>query len=156
MIINLKGALTLWLGVGQASLIQGIALVAGALAILIWWARVEWEPWQPDFDLWFSSTLILGTVLSPHLYIHDCLVYLLPVVLLLNFMRRTGQSIRALMLFLMSWPLLFLLDAFFFQGRLGIRTPVLLVVVLLAWMAWIGWNARRLSGTSGSPALGAE
>ncbi len=157
--INLKGTLTLWLGGSQAAFIQaasGIALLVGALAVLILWARMRWEPQPPDFDLWFSFTLILGTLLSPHLNQQDCLTYLLPVVLFLNSLRRTGRSTRTLVPFLLTWPALFLLEAFLLQGRLGVRLPVLLVTVLLAWMGWMGWKTGRPDRKPGSATLGAE
>jgi len=142
--INLKGALTLWLGAEQAPLIQsvsGIALLVGVLAVLVLWLRREWERQLLDFDLWFAFTVILGTMLSPHLNQQDCLTYLLPIILFLNYLRRTGQSTRTLVPFLLTWPALFLVEQFLLQGRLGVRLPVILVSVLLAWMGWVGWNA---------------
>ncbi len=96
--VNLKGTLTLWLGIGHAPLIRtvsGIALLVGALAVLILWAWRKWDPQRPDFDLWFSFTLILGTLLSPHFYPHDCLIYLLPVILFLSEFRASHRLVHS-------------------------------------------------------------
>jgi hypothetical protein len=142
--VNLKGTLTLWLGVERASMIQAItwvALIAGAMGLVILWARRKWEPEQPLFDLQFSFTLILGALLSPHQNRQDCLLLALPVVLFYNFLRRTGQPARAVAAFLLLWPTFFLLDEFALNDRLGIRLPVVLMVALLVWMGIQGLSA---------------
>ncbi len=144
VMINLKGTLTLWLGVERAPLIQtitGIALLAGVLGVSIFWARRRWEPGRPLFDLPFSFTLLLGALLSPHQYQHDCLIYALPVALFYNALRRGGRPTRPLTAFLLTWPVLFLLEQFAIRGRLGIRLPVVLTVILLGW---IGVQYHRL------------
>jgi len=137
VMINLKGTLTLWLGVGRASLIQSItaiALVVGILSALILWTGRRWAPEHPIFDLRFAFTLLLGALLSPHQYQHDCLVLLLPAVLFYDAMRRLGRPTRPLTAFLLTWPVLFLLEQFVLQGRLGVRLPVVLIVLLLVWI----------------------
>ncbi len=135
--INLKGTMTLWLGAERASLIQvitGIALALGVLGVLLLWARREWEPKRPLFDVRFSFTLLLGALLSPHQNQQDCLIYALPVALFYDSLRRLGRPTGPLTGFLMAWPVLFLLEQFAIQGRLGIRLPVVLTVILLGWI----------------------
>ncbi len=136
--INLKGTLTLWLGAGQAPIIQtitGITLALGALGVLIFWARHRWEPERPSFDLQFSFTLLLGALLSPHQNQQDCLIYALPIALFYDSLHRLGRPTCPLIGFLMAWPVLFLLEQFAIRGRLGIRLPVVLTVILLGWIA---------------------
>lgn len=151
--INLKGTLTLWLGAGQAPLIQaitGIALAAGALGVLIYWARQGWEPERPRFDRRFSFTLLLGALLSPHQNQHDCLISTLPIALFYDSMRRLGCPTRPptafpllASCFLLAWPVLFLLEQFALQGRLGIRLPVVLMAILLTWLTVQGRPERK-------------
>ncbi|MGQ9467141.1 MAG: glycosyltransferase family 87 protein [Anaerolineae bacterium] len=143
--MNLKGTLTLWLGVGQAPLIQemtGIALAIGAAAILVLWARGRWEPERPVFDRKFSFTLTLGLLLAPHLNQQDCLSLVLPAVLFYDAWRCAPKLKAAAASFLLSWPVLFLLEEFLFRGSLGVRLPVLLMAVLLVWMRWMAWKIR--------------
>ncbi len=152
VMMNLRGTLTLWLGAGQAPLIQtltGIALAIGALAALALWARREWEPRQPAFDLRFAFTLILGVLLSPHQNQQDCLTLVLPAALYHNYLHRTGQPTRPLTAFLMTWPVLFLLGQFVVRDRLGIRLPVVLVTVLLVWMGIQGLSPRKIAVSGG-------
>ncbi len=137
VMINLKGTLTLWLGAERAPLIQavtGIALAVGALGVLILWAGHGWEPERPLFDLRMSFTLLLGALLSPHQNQHDYLVYVLPIVLFYDALRRIGRPTCPLTAFLLTWPVLFLLEEFALRGRLGIRLPVVLTVILLGWV----------------------
>lgn len=139
--MNLKGTLTLWLGAGQAPLIQavtGIAMAIGALAALILWARGRWEPERPVFNRKFSFTLTLGLLLAPHLNQQDGLSLILPAVLFYDTWRHAPKLRAAAAAFLLSWPMLFLLEQFYLRGRLGVRLPVVLVTVLLVWMGWRG------------------
>jgi len=144
--INLKGTLTLWLGGGRASIIQtitGVALAVGALGVVILWARRRWEAWHPAFDLWLSFTLVLGSLLSPHQNQQDCLILTLPIALFYGFLRRTDQPTRPLTAFLLTWPVLFLLEQFAIRGRLGIRLPVVMVTALLVWIGVQGLSPRK-------------
>ncbi|MCS7178673.1 MAG: DUF2029 domain-containing protein, partial [Anaerolineae bacterium] len=134
---NLRGTLALWWGAERASLIQGVsmgALATGAVVVLALWARSRWVPGEPEFDLRLALTLVLGALLSPHQNPHDSLVLLLPAVLFYDALRRVGRPTRAIAAFLLSWPVLFLLEGFVLRGALGIRLPVLLMVVLLGWI----------------------
>lgn len=147
--INLRGTLTLWLGVERAPLIQtitGIALAAGALCIIFFWVRRRWEPGRPLFDLLFSFTLLLGALLSPHQNQQDCLIYALPIALFYESLRCIGRSTRPLTAFLLTWPVLFLLEQFAIRGRLGIRLPVVLTVILLVWIG-VQYQRLRKGGT---------
>ncbi len=135
---NLKGTLTLLLGNEQQSLINAVSL--GALAVVaagvvfIW--RGTWQPEDAGFDLRFGLTMLLGLLFSPHLHLHDCLLLLLPVLLFYRYLRQRNLPRRGYALFVLSWPLLFLLSNFVVDGALGVRLPVLAMAVLAAWMAW--------------------
>lgn len=139
--INLKGTLTRLLGVEQASLIQtvsGIALGGGALGVLILWAWRQWKPQQPIFNLWFSFTLTLGSLLSLHQNQQDCLMAVLPATLFYTYLRPRGPGAHTAAYFLLSWPIIFLIDEFLLQKALLVRLPVLLTLTLLIWTGWVG------------------
>jgi hypothetical protein len=140
---NLKGTIVLLWGTERAFLIQAVsmgALVAGAVGILALWARGHWAPHQPAFDLRLAFTLPLGVLLSPHQNPQDSLTLVLPLTLFYNYLRRTGQPTRPLTAFLLTWPVLFLLEQFAICGRMGIRLPVVLITALLVWI-----GVQRLS-----------
>ncbi len=150
--VNLKGTLTLLWGVERASLIQKWsigALAAGAVGILALWGRARWAPQPPEFDLRLAITLTLGALLSPHQNVHDSLTLTLPGVLFYDSWYRTGQPTRPLTAFLLTWPVLFLLDEFALNGRLGIRLPVVLMVALLVWMGVQGLSPRKPTTSGG-------
>jgi len=150
--VNLKGTLTLLWGVERASLIQKLsigALAAGAVGILALWGRACWAPQQPEFDLRLAFTLTMGILLSPHQNLHDSLTLTLPGVLFYDSWYRTGQPTRPLTAFLLTWPVLFLLDEFALNGRLGIRLPVVLMVALLVWMGVQGLSPRKPTTSGG-------
>jgi len=154
MMYNLKGTLALLWGAERASLIQAVsmgALIAGAAGILALWVWGRWVPHQPAFDLRLALTLTLGVLLSPHQNPQDSLTLVLPVALFYDYLRRTGQPTRPLTAFLLTWPVLFLLEQFAIRGRLGIRLPVVLVTALLVWMGIQGLSATtRPSSLRGS------
>ncbi|MGB9871835.1 MAG: glycosyltransferase family 87 protein, partial [Anaerolineae bacterium] len=134
---NLKGMLTLWWGAERASLIQAVsmgALAVGAAGVLALWVRARWAPQHSGFDLRLAFTLTLGALLSPHQNQQDCLILVLPIALFYDSLRRIGHLTRPLTAFLLSWPVLFFLEPFAIRGRLGIRLPVVLMVVLLTWI----------------------
>jgi hypothetical protein len=139
---NLKGTLTLLLGNEQQSLINAISLgalaVVAAGVVLLW--RGAWQPDEAGFDGRFGLTMLLGLLFSPHLHLHDCLLLLLPVLLFYSYLRQRNLPRRGYALFVLSWPLLFLLSNFVLDGALGVRLPVVAMAVLAAWMGWTLWR----------------
>jgi len=149
---NLKGTLVLLWGTERAFLIQAVsmgALVAGAVGILALWARGHWAPRQPASDLRLAFTLTLGVLLSPHQNPQDSLTLVLPLALFYDYLRRTGQPTRPLTAFLLTWPVLFLLEQFAIRGRMGIRLPVVLVTALLVWMGVQGLSPGKPTTSGG-------
>ncbi|RME35361.1 MAG: DUF2029 domain-containing protein [Thermoflexia bacterium] len=142
--INLKGTLTLLLGVERAPLIQtlsALALLIGSLGTLILWLRAGWEPGTAPFDLRLAWTLGLGALLSLHQNQQDCLTRSCPSFSC-EAQCRMGRPIRPMALFLLSWPILFLVEEFALRGALHIRVPVILMVILLVW-TWRLWRAEE-------------
>ncbi len=79
---NLR-ALSRWLvGNGPLQLVLLSLFSLAGLAVLVWVWRGKWQPREPRFPLQFAATILLTTLLSPHLYIHDLTLWLLPGALL--------------------------------------------------------------------------
>jgi hypothetical protein len=134
---NIKGTLTLLLGSEQAALLNQVSLAAlGIVALLIVWLwRGPWQPDAPIFDPRFALTVLLGLLFSPHLNPHDSFAVLIPAAICYGYLRqhRPTQQ-RAYALFALSCPLLFLLGEFTIGDSLGVRVPVLLMLVLAGWL----------------------
>jgi hypothetical protein len=134
---NLKGTLTLLLGSEHAALLNQVSLAALGIVLLlvVWLWRGPWQPDAPAFAPRFALTVLLGLLFSPHLNPHDSFALLIPAALCYGYLRqhRPAQQ-RAYALFALSCPLLFLLGEFTIGGSLGVRVPVLLMLVLTCWL----------------------
>ncbi|NJO84511.1 MAG: DUF2029 domain-containing protein [Blastochloris sp.] len=135
---NVRGTLTLWLGNNQGQLINQISTVAllVAASVTVWLWRGPWRPDEPVSDLRVGLTVLLGLLCTPHLYAHDALLLVLPAMLFFSYLRQSGLSQRAYATFILSCPLLFLISEFTVGSSLGIRLPVVAMLVLLIWMLW--------------------
>lgn len=62
-----------------------VVLSAATLAVLLryWWRR-PWEPGSRGWDLAMSGTIALGLIISPHLFVYDLMLLLLPFAVLLH------------------------------------------------------------------------
>jgi alpha-1,2-mannosyltransferase len=141
---NLRGTITMLVGperaAGQSDVINTIALVAwiaGLIGIAIWWARRDWDPGSPRFQLGFALTLILGMLLSPHLNPHDGLL-LVPAGALAYGVIRSERSGPAFGVLLLAAPFLILLtnpiSANDVYGT-PVRVPVVIMLVMAGWIA---------------------
>ena len=149
---NLKGTLALMLGNSRGSLINLVSLVAFAgmaiVTILIW--RGPWRIEAPAFELRMALTILLGLLFSPHLNPQDGLVLVAPALLFYSYRRECNLPREAYAAFVLVCPILFLVGEFLIGDRLGIRLPVVAMLVLLVWMARALEAERR--GYTGSAA----
>jgi hypothetical protein len=71
---------------GSAALV----LSCGALALVLRaWRRTPWEPGSRGWDLAMGGTFALGLVASPHLFVYDLMLLLLPFAILFH---RAGEG----------------------------------------------------------------
>lgn len=133
---NVKGTLTLLLGSEQRVLINLVSLallVLAAGAVLLVW-RGPWQPEAPAFELKVALTILAGLLFGPHLNPHDGLLLVIPAALFAAYLRQCERPRRAFAAFVLCCPLLFLVAEFTVGGSLGIRLPVVAMLVLLVWM----------------------
>jgi hypothetical protein len=142
---NVRGTLTLWLGNQQGALVNQISTVAllFAAGVVLWLWHGPWRVDDPTFDLRFGLTLLLGLLFTPHLYSHDALILVLPALLFYNYLRQSDLPRRAYATFVLSCPVLFLLSEFTVGASLGIRAPVIAMMLLALWMIHALLNAQR-------------
>jgi len=71
-------------------------LTAGGLLVLIvWWRRTPWQPGTRAWDLTLAATVALGLLISPHLYLYDLMLLLLPLAIVWSYFPH-GTAGRAL------------------------------------------------------------
>ncbi len=57
-----------------------LTLSAGAaLAVALTWRRVRWQAGERQWDLMLAATVALGLLISPHLFLYDLMLLLLPL-----------------------------------------------------------------------------
>lgn len=135
---NFKGTLAVLLGNHQAPLINRIsslALIAASLStLLLWHPAPSSSPKHPQFELRIALTLLLGLLFCPHLHPHDGLLLVAPATLFYAYLRQNDLPRRNYAAFVLSCPVVFLLSEFTIGPNLGIRIPVIAMLVLLVWM----------------------
>ncbi len=152
---NFKGALTLLLGSGNASLINQVSTLALGITVLItlWLWRGPWRPAAPDFEPRFALTLMLALLFSLHLNPHDGIALVVPAALFYAYLRAHRPTwSRPYAVFALSSPLLFLFSEFAIEDRLGIRVPVVVMLVLTGWLIAALRAEHRAAGGTASEA----
>jgi hypothetical protein len=134
---NFKGTLALMLGNDQSRLIillSYTALIAAA-GLTLWLWRNRWEPDHPSFELRMALTMLLGLLFSVHLNPQDSLMLIVPTTLFYVYLRQRDLPRRAFAALALSCPVLVFVSESTLGGSLGIRIPVVVMIVLLGWMA---------------------
>lgn len=139
---NLKGTLVLWLGNEQKALINTLSLIGFLVSIGItgWLWRSKWEPDRPDFELRMALTLTLSVLFGLHVNPQDGLLLVAPAILFYDYLRQRNLPRKAYGIFLWLCPLIFLFSEFTVREKLGIRLPVVAIVVLLGWQMKVGYD----------------
>jgi hypothetical protein len=133
---NMKGTLALLLGESQSALITQISTLALVFSVVLtlWLWRGPWLPESPLFELRLSLTILLGLLTSLHLHRHDGLMVVAPALLFYLYLRQRGLPQRAFAFWALSCPLVVLAGEFALGGSLGIRLPVVMMLILLFWV----------------------
>lgn len=134
---NFKAVLAGVLGAEEMPLINALSLSAFAASSLwtLWVWRGQWLPGAPAFDLKLAVTCGLGLFFSPHLYPQDSLLWVFPAFLGYRYLRVLPRPLRAYSIFLLTWPILFLVDEFSSVRICGVRPAVVLPITLLSWLS---------------------
>jgi len=133
-----RGVLATILGYSQGAItntVSLIALIAGM--VLVWWLwRGLHHRKNSRLELGFSFTLLLTIFLSLHLNPHDSLLLVLPALLFYDYLRQNNFPKKVFLILMLLSPSIFLFATFNSFNFLGvIRPPVVVIVLMLAWMA---------------------
>jgi Glycosyltransferase family 87 len=142
---NFKGLLTAVLGASRGDWINRISWIALAASLLLtlWIWRKEWNAREPGFDLRMAFTLLLGLFFNLYLFPQDSLLLAFPAILFYNYLRRRELPYRAYAAFVLCCPAVFLISEFTIGYKLGLRIPVLAMMILMVWMAFALWKESK-------------
>jgi hypothetical protein len=142
---NLKGTLALILGNDQSVLINHVSYAAlmAVCALTFWLWHNRWQLDDPRFELRMALTMLLGLIFSPHVNPQDGLMLVAPATLFYSYLRQHDLRRRAYAAFILSCPVVFLISEFFIRDRLGIRIPVLAMIVIMIWVLKTFVDERR-------------
>jgi hypothetical protein len=133
---NLRGTLTLLLKGGYSTLINKVSWIALISTIpvvfLIWWSQRSEN--HGTIELRLSLTALLGLFFSPHLYPHDGLLLVFPALLFYIYLRERGLSRTGFSIFCLLSPYIMSISEYIIGDRLGIRVPVVMMVILIVWL----------------------
>jgi hypothetical protein len=133
---NLKGTLALILGNDQSVLINRIsyAVLMAACVLTFWLWHKRWQPDDPSFELQMALTILLGLMFSPHVNPQDGLMLIVPATLFYTYLRQRDLRRRTYAAFVLICPAIFLISEFSIRAGLGIRIPVLAMIVMMIWI----------------------
>ncbi len=141
---NFKGTLALFLGYGQGGLINwitGMGLIAATILTFGIW-RGPWQPDVPSFELRIALTTLLGMFFSPHLTTEG-LILIAPATLFYIYLRHRQLPSLTYVILALACPVIFLIGENTLGGKLGIRIPTLIFIILMIWVALALKNERR-------------
>lgn len=115
----------------------GVTLAVASFAwIFMLWLRADWSPATPGWDLRMAATLTAGVIASPHLFIYDLAILLLPLFVLVARSERHGAPLGGA-----PWlPLVAIVWA------LGLLGPALALSQQLASRALLGFPVALQPG----------
>jgi hypothetical protein len=128
--LNLRGALMRIAGLDRAPTIDVVAYIvwlttmALSAALVYMRTRSATTDWRPIYAL----LIALGLFANPHLFIHDTLIWVVPLLLCAASIRDEGGEWRRFALFALAWPMIFAV-----AGRLDIRSGPLTWFDLHTW-----------------------
>jgi hypothetical protein len=64
-----------------AEVLGALFTLAAVLGLAGLWWRAPWRPGERAWDLRLASTLVLGLLISPHMYLYDLMLLLLPLAI---------------------------------------------------------------------------
>lgn len=78
-----------------ADILGSLLVVGGIITIMLLWWRTEWKPRTRAWDMKLAATFALGLLISPHLYLYDLMLLLLPIAIVWSYYP-SGTQGRAL------------------------------------------------------------
>ena len=134
---TVRGVLSNIFGNSQGSLTNTISIIVLLLGMIFIWFLWSKDIAQDSsrFIIYFAFTIMFSVFLSLHLNPHDALILVLPAVLFYDYLRQNDYPRKAFSILILISPTVFFIAAFFKYNIFGvIRPPVVVIVVMIAWM----------------------
>ena len=129
--LNVRGALSRMFGLDQRRWIDAVSYAVWLLAMVV--AAVVLARRRvahaPDARPAYAFVIALGLFFNPHLFIHDAIIWTIPLVLYAAALRDDGSEWRPFAAFALSWPLLFAV-----AGKMNIKSGHLTWVDPHTWL----------------------
>lgn len=146
--LNLRGALLRMFGLVHATWIDPLvyalwmAALCGA-AVFVWRRAAALTPSDPRST--FAFVLALALLTNPHLFVHDAVIWTVPLALYAAFLRDSAVDWSPFVRFALAWPVLFAIAGAHSvkSGRFMWIDPHLWAFVALTAMIGCGWLSLK-------------
>jgi len=147
-----------------ADLLAAVLTLGGVLGVVFWWRRMAWQPGTRAWDFTMAATLALGLLISPHLFLYDLMLLLLPLAIVWSYYPRGTEARHLDGGPLLAWTALLygatFVGSYLTLGELFLSTAVGLPKLAVQWSTLIiaGWawvvsrfarNAEKPSSITG-------
>ncbi|MFH2012296.1 MAG: glycosyltransferase family 87 protein [Pseudomonadota bacterium] len=136
---NLKAFFYLIFGFDQMEFLipaLGFTMI-GFLTLLFFVWRGKWEPSAYLFDLKFSLLIMVTLLVNPHLYAHDLILWIIPGILLVNYLNRENPKIKGYMLeALLPIGYMSIILSSLYSISLNLKIGVIFTIVAVALLAY--------------------
>jgi hypothetical protein len=146
--MNLRGVLTRAVGLSAHATIDALSkvvwLAAMAVVALVLVGRRADRAADPRPAYAFAVAISLLT--NPHLFLHDTIIWTVPLLLSAAARRDAGQSWQPFVRLALAWPLLFFVSGSLLDrnsGRLVWLDPEMTLLVITAAIIGIAWPSAR-------------
>ena len=68
-----------------ADILASLLTIGGILTVAFLWWPIDWKPGERKWDMMFTATCALGLLISPHLYLYDLMLLLLPLAIVWSY-----------------------------------------------------------------------
>jgi hypothetical protein len=148
--LNVRGALTRMFGLGEAAWINTVSeavWVATAMLVAVMFVRRRIDQ-TDDARPAYAFGIGLALLTNPHLFIHDAIIWTVPLLLYTAAIRDAQGEWQPFALFALSWPIVFAI-----AGKMDIKsgrltwvdphTWLFMTAILIIGCHWFGAAARQ-------------
>lgn len=133
--VNLRGLLVRIFGGGHGPIVDGVAFCAWVLATVALGLAWRWRAPHISLEGIFASGFAAALVFSPHLFVPDLVLWVVPLTLAASLLPDGTPASRRFRCFALAWPAAFALTlSIGWWPRLFVETATTLSVAALIWI----------------------
>ncbi len=142
-----------------ATYLAGLLTCAAIVFLGLAWRRVDWRPGTRSWDFAMAMTVPLGFLISPHLYVYDVVLFLLPLAIVWSYYPHGTAGYALDKGPILAWTAMFYVTEFvyvyfaYFQYQLTSLMgwpPVALQIapIVMAGWVWVVYQSGRENAIS--------